>query len=104
MNNNSKDNNFEQQQCLEQANSKVTELEALRFELHQLKEEIKNKQQIRSRDISTGVAYGIIKAFGTLALLYFALVFIVMSGLSYDTIGKPRESPFFTFQKHSTEP
>lgn len=80
MNSNSNDKDFEQQQLSQQANSEVTELEALRRELRELKEEIKNKQQITSSDIATGVAGGIMNVIGNLILFSLGLVFIVLLG------------------------
>ncbi|MEH2256731.1 hypothetical protein [Nostoc sp.] len=77
MNNDPNDQDLEQQQS-QGANSEVTELEALRCELRELKEEIKNKQQITSGDIAVGVAGGIMKVIGTFVMLYFALMFIVL--------------------------
>ncbi|MGV0104976.1 hypothetical protein NSTCB13_03681 [Nostoc sp. DSM 114160] len=77
MNNNPNDSDWEQQQS-QGANSEVTELEALRSELRELKEEIKNKQQITSSDIAKGVAGGIMRVIITFVILYFALAFIVL--------------------------
>lgn len=77
MNNDPNDRDFEQQQY-QGANSEVRELEALRSELRELKEEIKNKQQITSSDIAQGVAGGIMKVIGTFVGLHFVLVFIAL--------------------------
>ncbi|MEH2249194.1 hypothetical protein [Nostoc sp.] len=77
MNNDPNDRDLEQQES-QGANSEVTELEALRSELRELKEEIKNKQQITSSDIARGVAGGIIKVIGTFVGLYVVLGFIVI--------------------------
>ncbi|MEH1831693.1 MAG: hypothetical protein V7L29_06350 [Nostoc sp.] len=77
MNNDPNDRDLEQKQS-QGVNSEVTELEALRSELRELKEEIKNKQQITSGDIAQGVAGGIMKVIGTFVGLYFVLVFIVI--------------------------
>ncbi|MEH2450436.1 hypothetical protein [Nostoc sp.] len=77
MNNDPNDRDLEQQQS-QGTNSEVTELEALRSELRELKEEIKNKQQITSSDIAGGVAGGIMKVIGTFVGLYFILGFIVI--------------------------
>ncbi|MEH2448355.1 MAG: hypothetical protein V7K18_22040 [Nostoc sp.] len=78
MNNDPNDRDLEQKQSQE-TNSEVTELEVLRFELRELKEEIKNKQQITSSDIAAGVAGGIMKVIGTFVVgLYFVLGFSII--------------------------
>ncbi|QSJ14704.1 hypothetical protein JYQ62_22725 [Nostoc sp. UHCC 0702] len=77
MNNEPNDRDLKQQES-QGANSEVTELEALRSELRELKEEIKNKQQITSGDIAAGVAGGIMKVIGTFVMLYFAIASIAL--------------------------
>lgn len=77
MNSDPNDSDLEQQQS-PGANSEVTELEALRRELRELKEEIKNKKQITSDDIAGGVAGGIMKVIGTFFVLYCAFACIVL--------------------------
>ncbi|MFN6487930.1 MULTISPECIES: hypothetical protein [unclassified Nostoc] len=86
MNNDPNDRDFEQQS--QRANSEVRELEALRSELRELKEEIKNKQQITSGDIAQGVAGGIMKVIFTFVILYFALTFIVLLFTAFTSIPK----------------
>ncbi|MEH2242012.1 hypothetical protein [Nostoc sp.] len=78
-------------------NDRDLELEALRCELRELKEEIKNKQQITSGDIAVGVAGGIMKVIGTFVMLYFVLFFIALFFSAFTSIDKDNSpSPTIT--------
>lgn len=94
LNDDSNDWDFKQQELSQKANSEVTELEALRCELRELKEEIKNKPQITSGDIAAGVARGIMYVIGTFVMLYLALVFIIflVSAVTSGINNSPRPS------------
>lgn len=94
MNNDPNNLNSQQQQSSQSANPESTELEALRHELRELKEEVKNKQQIiTSEDIATGVVKGIMRIIGTIIMLYFGFVFIAILYTAVVSSGDDNSSP-----------